>query len=199
MNQDAWTAPALQRRRRILLHPQDWHCVYFHFICLAAYVCAFWLYKHPQMVGIAGAWSRTAFVVTSAVMLGWISGIDVGVNCHNHSHRPLFTSHSVNRWFGRFWTFSGGRPSFFWEYCHVTIHHAKLLSSADWTLPRRNLDGSFENFQKYLFAHWPWRASVHLWKDLTARPGLRRKALLELAIFLALWSIPFWVDPVMAL
>jgi fatty acid desaturase len=40
---------------------------------------------------------------------------------------------------------------------------------------------------------------MHLWKDLTARQSLRRRSLRELGIFLALWSIPFWVDPVMAL
>ena len=31
------------------------------------------------------------------------------------------------------------------------------------------------------------------------RRSLRRKSLRELAIFLVLWSIPFWIDPVMAL
>jgi hypothetical protein len=110
-------------RQRILAHPQDWHCIIFHFLCLAAYACAFWLYQHPTLVGVTGWWSRTAFVAASAAMLGWISGIDVGVNFHNHSHRPIFISHFVNRWFGRLWTFSGGWPSFFWEYCHVTVHH----------------------------------------------------------------------------
>lgn len=99
-------------RRRILAHPQDWHCVTFHFVCLAAYACAFWLYQ---------------------------------------------LSHFVSRWFGRLWTFSGGWPSFFWEYCHVTIHHANLLTTEDWTLPKKRSDGSFESFQLYLFAHWPWR------------------------------------------
>jgi fatty acid desaturase len=140
-----------------------------------------------------------AFVATAAVMLGWISGIDVGVNFHNHSHRPIFVSQFVNRWFGRFWTFSGAWPSFFWEYCHVTVHHGRLLSGRDWTLPKQKADGSFENFQKYLLVHWPWRLTQHLWKELSARKSLRRKSLRELSIFLALWSIPFWIDPVMAL
>lgn len=192
-------APVELRRWRLLPHPQDWHCVIFHFVCLAAYGCAFWLYRHPAIAGITGPWSRAAFVLASALVLGWISGIDVGVNFHNHSHRPIFTSPFINRWFGRFWTFSGGWPSFFWEYCHVTIHHAKLLSAEDWTLPKHAPDGTFENFQQYLFTHWPWRISVHLWRDLTARKSLRRRSLRELAIFLALWSIPFWIDPVMAL
>ncbi len=34
---------------------------------------------------------------------------------------------------------------------------------------------------------------------MSARKNLRRKALRELGIFLALWSIPFWIDPMMAL
>ena len=69
----------------------------------------------------------------------------------------------------------------------------------DWTLPKKHSDGSFENFQRYLFAHWPWRLTAHLSGDLTARRSLRHKSLREMAIFLALWSIPFWIDPVMAL
>lgn len=192
-------APLGLTRRRILYHPQDWHCVNFHIVCLAAYACAFWLYRHPAIAGIAGVWSRIAFVLGSAVVLGWISGIDVGVNFHNHTHRPIFTSAFVNRWFGRIWALSAGWPSFLWEYCHLTIHHAKLLSEDDWTLPKRSADGKFENFQRYLFTHWPWRVSIHLWKSLSARQSLRRRSLRELGIFAALWSIPFWIDPVMAL
>jgi fatty acid desaturase len=193
------TATATRNRWHLLSDPQDLHCIIFHIICIAAYAIAFWLYKHPTLVGINGPWSRVAFVAATAVMLGWISGIDVGVNFHNHSHRPIFRSQFINRWFGRFWTFSGGWPSFFWEYCHVTIHHANLLTAQDWTLPKQAADGSFENFQSYLFRHWPWRLAKHLWKDFTSRSTLRRKSFRELAIFLALWSIPFWIDPVMAL
>jgi beta-carotene hydroxylase len=198
LSRDRRDALAAVSRWRILADPQDRHCLIFHILCLAAYSCAFWLYRHPTLVGIAGPWSRVAFVAAAAVMLGWISGIDVGVNFHNHSHRPIFTSQFVNRWFARIWTFSGGWPSFFWEYCHVTIHHARLLTTGDWTLPRQNADGSFEDFRRYLLAHWPWRLMTHLWRDLTARRNLRRKSLRELAIFLALWSIPFWIDPGMA-
>jgi fatty acid desaturase len=199
MSEATRVAPAESRPWRVFSHPQDWNCAIFHAFCLTAYTCAFWLYQHPRAANITGLWSRAAFVAGSAVLLGWISGIDVGVNFHNHSHRPIFTSPFANRWFGRLWTFSGGWPSFFWEYCHVTVHHANLLSAEDWTLPKRNADGSFENFQRYLFTHWPWRLTVHLWKALSARPSLGRRALRELAIFLALWSIPFWIDPRMAL
>ena len=199
MSKNGCASPSVLRLSRIFSHPQDLHCAIFHVVCLTAYICAFWLYLHPQMAHIAGPWSRMAFVLASAVVLGWISGIDVGVNFHNHSHRPIFTSHFLNRWFGRIWTFSGGWPSFFWEYCHVTVHHANLLSSEDWTLPKKNADGSFENFQLYLFTHWPWRLTVHLWKALGARARLRRRSLRELGIFVVLWSIPFWIDPIMAL
>lgn len=198
VSRDADNSSATLSRWGILSHPQNKHCVIFHMICLVAYACAFWLYRHPKLAGIAGPWSRMAFVAGAASMLGWISGIDIGVNFHNHSHRPIFKSHFVNRWFGRIWTFSGGWPSFFWEYCHVTIHHANLLTTDDWTLPKQNADGSFEDFRRYMFTHWPWRIMMHLWRDLTARRSLRRKSLRELAMFLALWSIPFWIDPVMA-
>lgn len=186
-------------RWRILAHPQDLHCVIFHIACLVAFACAFWLYHHPGLAGITGPWSRAAFVTSSACALGWITGINVGVNFHNHSHRPIFTSAFVNRWFGRCWTFSGGWPSFFWEYAHVTVHHANLLEDKDWTLPKRTADGSFEDFRRYVLLHWPWRYVVHFHKDLVSRRSIRRKALLEFAIFLSLWSIPFWIDPVMAI
>lgn len=199
MSRDEGNCAAALSRRRILAHPQDKHCVIFHVASLAAYACAFWLYQHPELAGISGRWSRMAFVAASALMLGWIWGINVGVNFHNHSHRRIFTSPFVNRWFGRFWTFSGGWPSFFWEYSHVTVHHANLLGAEDWTLPKRKADGSLEDFRLYVLAHWPWRYMVHLCRDLNARRGLRRKALREFAIFLALWSIPFWIDPIMAL
>jgi hypothetical protein len=194
MNREQRDAPAAFSRWHILSDPQDGHCLVFHIACLAAYCCAFWLYQHPKLAGVTGSWSRIAFVAASATMLGWISGINVGVNFHNHSHRPIFTLQFANRWFGRIWAFSGGWPSFFWEYCHVTIHHARLLGTDDWTLPKQNADGSFEDFRRYLFTHWPWRLMTHLWRDLTARRNLRRKSLRELIIFLALWSIPYNVQ-----
>jgi len=199
MSRDGGDVSPLSSNWRILTHPQDVHCVIFHTACLGAYACAFWLYHHPTLAGVTGPWSRAAFVIASASLLGWITGINVGVNFHNHSHRGIFTSAFVNRWFGRFWTFSGGWPSFFWEYSHVTVHHTRLLSNEDWTLPRKNADGSFEDFRRYVFLHWPWRCMVHLRRDLISRRSLRGKSLREFAIFLALWSIPFWFDPIMAL
>src|SRR5579871_3576609 len=186
------------RRRGLLAHPQDLHCVVFHLACLLAYACAFLLYQHAKLAGITGPWSRIAFVAAAATMLGWISGIDVGVNFHNHTHRRIFTSPLWNRWFARTWTVGGGWPSFFWEYSHVTVHHARLLSAEDWTLPKQQADGSFEDFRVYALAHWPWRCIVHLRRELTSGQGLRRKAVRELSIFVMLWSIPFWIDPIMA-
>jgi len=189
-------------RRSILAHPEDIHCVVFHLLTLAAYGCAFWLYLHPERAHIEGPWSRLAFVCGAAIMLGWISGIDLGVNFHNHTHRRIFRAEWLNRWFGRLWTFSSGWPSFYWWHAHVVVHHANLLGPTDWTLPRRRPDGSFENMFWYCPAHWPWRTSVDLWRDFThgrGRPGVGRRALVELAIFLALWSLPFLIDPLMAL
>ena len=185
--------------RRIFSHPQDAYCVAYHVGTLAAFGCAFWVYQHPQAAGIAGPWSRAAYVIGAAYVLGWIAAVDVGVNFHNHAHRPIFTSGFWNRWFGRLWTFSGGWPSFFWEYSHLTVHHAQLLSEVDWTLPKKRADGSFEDFRVYALAHWPWRYFVHLYGDLIAGRGMRRRALRELGIFLALWSVPFWFDWRMAL
>jgi fatty acid desaturase len=95
-----------------------------------------------------------------------------------------------------------GWPSFFWEYSHLVVHHGHLLEAGDWTLPRRREDGSFESIYRYSFCHWPWRTAIHFWQEF--RPGgtasrLGGRALRELAIFLALWTLPFWLDPVMAI
>lgn len=183
----------------LLAHPQDIHCLVYHLACLAAYGLAFWTYHHPAEAGITGPASRIAFVLAAAGMLGWASGVDVGVNFHNHAHVPIFRSRFLSRWFARLWTFSGGWPSFFWTHAHIRVHHANTLAPEDWTLPRLRADGTVEGFWRYCLLHWPWRFAVHLWKDFTSGRGLGRKALREFAIFLCLWSIPFWIDPVMAL
>lgn len=189
-------------RKRILRNKADAHCLIFHGVALLAYGSAFWIYLHPQRAHIDGPWSMAAFVAASIIMLGWISGIDVPVNFHNHAHRPSFTVPWLNRWVGRVWTFSGGWPSFFFEHAHVTVHHANLLGRGDWTLPYRRRDGSFESQVRYTLTHWPWRFGYHFYRDFTAPdrpPGLGAKALRELVIFLALWSVPFWIDVRMAL
>lgn len=189
-------------RPAILAHPEDIHCIIFHLLTLTAYGCAFWLYLHPEVAHIEDTWSRLAFIAAAAIMLGWISGIDLGVNFHNHTHRRIFRVEWLNRWFGRLWAFSSGWSSFYWWHAHVVVHHKNLLGPTDWTLPRRRPDGSFENMFWYCPAHYPWRCGLDLWRDFTSgrgQPGVKRRALIELIIFLLLWSIPFWIDPWMAL
>lgn len=192
----------MDRRRGILAHPEDLHCVVYHLLVVASYGMAFWIYLNRVALGLDSAAEMGAFTVAAIIMLGWISGIDVGVNFHNHVHRPVFRSAFLNRWFGRVWTVTGGWPSFFWDHSHTTVHHDHILSANDWTLPKRREDGSMESLFVYSFAHWPWRYAVHLWKDFrSGRGGAQggRQAIKELLIFLVLWSIPFFVDPLMAL
>ncbi len=184
-------------RRPILAHPKDIHCIVFHVLVVAAYGLAFWLYLHPERAGITSGVSKAAFIAASAIMLGWISGIDVGVNFHNHTHRRIFRRSWMNRWFGRLWTVTGGWPSFYWDYSHVVVHHAHVLGPTDWTLPRRKSDGTWENYYKYCLLHWPFRYAVHFWQDFRAGRGgkrLRWRAVKELAIFAPLWLAPFFVD-----
>jgi fatty acid desaturase len=191
-------------RRPLLAHPEDLHCVVFHVVLMAAYALAFFLalYDGGRLVHATGPWPKAAFVLAAALMLGWCSGINVGVNFHNHAHRPVFNSEWLNRWFGRTWTVSGGWPAYFWRHAHVVVHHADLLGQTDWTLPKRRKDGRFENPYWYAIATWPWRYAPALWRDFRSGrggPGVAVEAAVELVIFLALWSIPFFVDPVLAL
>jgi len=191
-----------KNRRGILSHPGDIHCIIFHLVTLFAYGCAFWLYLNPEKAHITGLWSRLAFISGASIMLGWCSGIDLGVNFHNHTHRRIFRINFLNTWFARFWTFSAGWPSFFWWHAHIIVHHSNLLGPTDWTLPRLKPDGRAENMFWYCLAHWPKRSSIDLWRDFTSgrgQKGVGRKAIMELCIFLALWSIPFWIDWRMAL
>lgn len=185
----------MRRPGAVLARAEDLHCVVFHLCCLLAYALAFWLWSNPEVAGITSPWSRAAFVAGAAFLLGWISGVDVGVNFHNHTHRRIFRRAWMNRWFARLWTFSGGWPALFWQYAHVTVHHAHLLGERDWTLPRRGPDGSFENIYRYVLCHWPWRYAAHLWRDVRAGRLDRRRSAIELAWFAALWSVPFWIDP----
>lgn len=191
-----------RRRGRVLKRAEDIHCLLFHYITLLGYACAFYVYLNPERAGIHGPWSLAAFVIAAALMLAWCCGLDVPVNFHNHAHKPLFHAAWLNRWCGRLWTFSSGWPAFAFEHVHVTVHHGNLLQGADWTLPRRRPDGRFESVLRYSLAHWPWRFGYHLARDFTGDHcprGAGRKALWELVIFAALWSIPFWIDVKMAL
>lgn len=190
------------RAKTVLAHPQDLHCVVFHLLVVALYGLAFWIWVHRAALGIAPGAETVAFALGSALLLGWCSGIEVGVNFHNHAHRRVFNSPSMNRWFGRTWTVSAGWPAYFWQYSHVTVHHRHLLEEADWTLPRRRPNGEWEGFFSYCLLHWPLRYAVHLWRDLrppVAAPAVAKRARRELAIFLGLFSIPFLVDPIGAL
>lgn len=192
----------MAKAARVLTYREDIHCVAFHLLLMAAYGVAFWLYHHPELVGVEGPWSRVAFIASAALMLGWCSGINVGVNFHNAVHRKVFRYDWLNRWFERTWTVSGGWPSFFWAHSHTTVHHDNLLHDNDWTLPLRDEYGNFENPYRYSLLHWPWRYAKHLWIDFRSGrggPGVGRRAVKELAIFAALFSIPFWIDPMMAL
>ena len=198
----AGVADATKRACGPFNRAEDLHCVLYHVFCLLAYASAFWVWFHPELAGLDGFWDTAAFVTAAAFLLGWISGVDVGVNFHNHSHKKIFRRRWMNDWFGRIWTFSGGWPSYFWQHAHVTVHHANLLADNDWTLPKQRPDGRFENLYSYVLLHWPWRYAVHLYRDFRADRAGRysgRRALLELSIFAALWSVPFWIDWRMAL
>jgi len=190
-------------RRPILSHPADIHCVVFNAVVLLSYAAAFTVWQNPEAAGLHGWTERLAFALPAAFLLGWISGVNVGVNYHNHTHKPIFRSALLGRWHAHLWTFSGGWPAFYWQHAHVTVHHANLLDlEADWTLPKRRADGRFESIYRYAFLHWPWRYARHLWRDFAARrggPWVRRRALKDLLVFAVLWSIPWLIDPVMAL
>lgn len=185
---------------RILTRREDVHCVNFHLLTLAAYAAAFWIATRFDRFGIDSAWERGAFYLAAATMLGWCSGVDVGVNFHNHVHRPIFRIPWLNRWFGRTWTVPGGWPAGMWDYSHTTVHHDHLLGDRDWTLPRRRADGTFENPYRYAVASWPWRYAKAIWRDLEGRRSRahgKRWALRELGWFAAFASIPcFILDPV---
>lgn len=183
----------------MLRRREDAHCVVFHLLCVAAYAAAFWLWLHPDVAGLHGLPERAVFVATAVPLLGWISGVDVGVNFHNHTHRRLFDVDWQNRWAARLWAVFAAWPGLLWQHAHVAVHHAHLLQPRDWTLPRLSPDGRFEPRHRYQLLHWPWRSTRQLWRD--ARNGRldRWRAGRETLWFLVLWSMPFCIDPVMAL
>lgn len=191
----------LQVRRRVgLAHPSEIHSILFHLVTLGAYGLAFWLWLNPEVAGLNSTLDKAAFVCGAALLLGWCSGINLGVNFHDHAHRRIFTRPWMNRWFARTWGVSAGWPAYWWQYSHVVVHHRRLLQDEDWTLPHRDEDGSFENFFRYCFAHYPWRYIAGMRKEWKrASKPVRRRLGGELLWFLALFSIPFFIDPVMAL
>jgi fatty acid desaturase len=186
----------------ILAHPQDIHCVFFHALVIACYATAFYIFLHPEIAELHTIADKTAFVITSALMLGWISGIDTGVNFHNHVHKEIFRNKNLNLWFGRFWAVVGGWPALYWKHSHTTIHHRNILESADWTLPRRKENGELESLFVYSLALWPWRSLPHMWRNFTdghMSQTHRENFIKESLIFLAVWSVPFIIDPIMGL
>lgn len=182
-----------------LAHPEDLHCVVFDLALKAAYLAAFAIWLRwddvPSLAATGGA-GKVAFGLGAALMLGWCSGINVGVNFHNHAHRKVFTRPFLNTWFGRFWTISGGWPAYLWQHSHVVVHHVHLLHAEDWTLMRRRPDGRFENIYKYCLLHWPWRYVAGLLKDVrSGRYGpIGRRMAGEAAFFFVVFAIPFVVD-----
>lgn len=182
-----------------LARREDLHCVVFHGAVVAAYVVAFWLWLRPEHSGLDTWPERLVFVAAAAPLLGWIAGVDLGVNFHNHTHRPIFRSKFVSRWFARFWTPVAGWPPLWWAHLHVDVHHAFLLQEADWTLPRRLADGRHEPSLRYQLRQWPWRTAAGFVGELRSGRFARGRAVKDLAWFTAIWSIPFWIDPTMAL
>lgn len=190
-------------RRSLFSHPEDVHCALYNLVVLASYGAAFWLWQHPETSHLDGLGERIAFALGAGFLLGWSAGVNVGVNYHNHAHRPIFRSQRLGRWFAHLWTFTGGWPAYYWYHAHVVVHHAHLLDEEhDWTLPRRRADGRFESVYAYVLCHWPWRYLPHLWRDFRASrggPWVRGRAVKDGLVFLALWSIPWWLDPWMGL
>lgn len=101
-------SPCAPTEGQALAHPQDLHCVVFHGLVLALYGLAFALHLNAARIGIASTAELLAFDLGAALLLGWCSGIEVGVNFHNHAHRRIFKQAKHNRWFARTWTVSAG-------------------------------------------------------------------------------------------
>ncbi|MDA1265152.1 MAG: fatty acid desaturase [Planctomycetota bacterium] len=188
------------RRKLGLAHPAEIHSILFHLLVLVAHALAFWLWLHPEVAGIESVLDRAAFVMGAALLLGWCSGINLGVNFHDHAHRRIFTRPWMNRCFARTWGVSAGWPAYWWQYSHVVVHHRRLMTDEDWTVPHRDGQGRSENFFRYCLLHYPWRYMVGMWGEYqrVSKP-VRRRLTRELVWFLLLFSIPFWIDIPMAL
>lgn len=174
----------------------------FHVLVVLSYLAAFYIFLHPAAVNLHTPAEFVAFTFSAALMLGWISGIDTGVNYHNHVHLNVFRNGLLNLWFGRFWSVVGGWPALWWKHSHVTVHHRNVMESNDWTLPRRNADGKPKNIFVYSILLWPWRCLQHMWRDyrdgnMSAAHG--KRFVKESIIFLLIWIVPFLIDPLMGL
>ena len=190
-----------RRKSRYFNHPEDVHLAAFNVLVWACYLCAFGLFLEEDAAGIVGPRSRAAFVLGAGLLLGWISAINLGSGFHHHVHRPIFRSERWNRWFSRSWSLSAGWPAFAWRHAHLGVHHGGSLDREDWTIPRRRADGRMENALWYCLTNWPRRSILHLLRDgFQGRiDGGRLANMGELSIFLALWCVPFLIDPWMGL
>jgi len=195
---DLVTAPA--GFARWLSHPEDAHGLLFCFLHFAAIGSAFWLWLHPEVTGFTTPGQKLGFALGAGMWLGWSGGINMGINFHSHAHKPIFKNDALSLWFGRLWTVPGGIPSWWWRYKHLAVHHSHLGEDRDWVQPKRRADGRYENMWIYVLLYWPWRWGYHFSRELRDAPiAVRRRAFQELALFAVPFSIPFFVDPWMAL
>ncbi|MCA8976792.1 MAG: fatty acid desaturase [Planctomycetes bacterium] len=189
-------------RPRILARAEDLNCVVFHLMVVAAYGLAFWLWLEPEVAGLTGPVQKAVFVLAAAPLLGWISGIDLGLNHHNHVHRPIFRSAWLNRWFERLWTPFNGWPARYWAFYHVDVHHGRLMAEGewpDWTVRQRRPNGDYESCLRYQLRLWPWRILWHLPREIRAGHFSGRTAAIEMFWFVLVYSVPFVIDPLMGL
>lgn len=191
--------PGPSIRKGIVRQSEDWHCVLYHAWVVAAYTVAFVLWLHPEWSGIHTTLDKVAFLLAAVPLLGWISGINIGVNYHNHIHRPLFHSAALNRWFERLWTPFGGWPARYWAHYHVGVHHKRLMSDGDWTVRLKMPNGEYEGCLRYQLRVWPWRSLRNFPGEIRRGDFDARTAAVELLLFLPIYSVPFLIDPVMGL
>jgi len=167
-----------------------------------AFILAFALWLNPELAGLQTPLRKLVFVATAAPLLGWIAGINIGVNYHNHTHRPLFKSARLNTWFERLWTPFGAWPAKWWAHYHVNVHHARLMTpgpGGDWTVRQKKPDGEYESCLRYQLRIWPWRTLQNFPREIRAGHFPARTAVLELIWFAPLYAIPFLIDPLMGL
>ena len=181
--------------------PRTSHGLLFCALHFAAIGSAFWLWLHPEVTGFATPAQKLGFALGAGMWLGWSGGINMGINFHSHAHKPIFRNDALNRWFGRLWTLPGGIPSYWWRYKHLAVHHSHLgrgsttgCSPSGAPTAATRTSGSTSCSTGRGAGATTSRAS-----SASAPPAVRRRAWRELAIFAVPFSIPFFVDPWMAL
>lgn len=184
----------LQRRTRLLAHPEDLHVLAFMLLYWVGLASALAISLANER-GETAVLERVGFCLASAWWLGLAGGVNTGINYHSHAHRGIFKHRLLNRWVGRLWTIPGGFPAYFWSYKHLVVHHRHLHEEEDWVQPRRRADGRYENLYRYALAHWPWRWARSFARDFSlAVPRVKWRALRELAFFAACWALPFLIE-----